>query len=93
LTGLALRQVVSNPALVAFGGTCGEEAYPAAQFLAGGRCTPNIDAVRSALAGRVDEAELAAFVTMPSQGLGGSTPLRWLQNGGDVDRVIKLASS
>lgn len=91
LTGLAVAEVVGNPDFVAWPGPDTEETYPAAQFHEGGSATPGIAELTQALGDGADAGDLVAFLTTPLAGLSGQTPLGWLQKGGEIGRVIKLA--
>lgn len=82
------RSLVACPGMLE-----GEETYPAAQFHEGGSVTPGLDAVAAALGDDVDALDLVAFLTCPLPALGGQTAFGWLQAGGDVRKVIRLAAS
>ena len=92
VTGMPISEITGNPALIASRGPySGIETYPAAQFDGEGAPTPGIDAVAGALGADVDTWDVIAFLTCPLPGLGGQTAFGWLQAGGDVSKVIRLA--
>jgi hypothetical protein len=92
VTGLSIAEIAGNPAFVASPGCFGtNETYPAAQFDAMGSPTPGLDALAAALGDDADRWDFIAFLTSPLPGLNGQTAFGWLQNGGDIGKVIRLA--
>lgn len=93
VTGMAMSQITGHPGLIASPGPyAGSETYAAAQFDQAGAPTPGLDVIATALGDDIDSWDLVAFLTSPLPALSGQTAFGWLQAGGDVSKVIRLAS-
>jgi hypothetical protein len=91
VTKQALADRVRRHRLLAVITAEGRVLYPAAQF-AGRRVLPGLpEALVAFRDTEVDGWAIAAWATTPAAALRGSTPLRWLRDGGDAGPVLALA--
>jgi hypothetical protein len=83
--------VVYRPDLLRVGGDWLQEVYFEFQFDDDG-VRPDIGLVVQRLRGLCPDVEIGAWLVRPSPALGRSSPLRYLNAGGDVERVIAAAA-
>jgi hypothetical protein len=91
-SGLAEEDVLHRPDLLRVGGRMYKEAYFAFQFGRTG-VRRDVGSVVLAMRGRVDDVTIADWLVRSTSSLLGSSPLSWMNRGGNLESVLSAAAT